>query len=335
MNRRHFLRSAAILSGEAFFLRSENLGSSIAGSGCPAPNRGSDKSRVVIAQRSDVRTAARQLSGDAIQRLLDTTLENLFQTKSREIWSSLFSRDDRVGLKVNCLAGKGLSTSIELVQAVVERLLAIGIDEHRIIVWDRLSSDLERAGYGVYYGRGKPQCYGNDRSGYTTEIYEHGSIGSQLSQIVTQECTAIINLPVLKDHGIVGVSAALKNFFGAIHNPNKFHDSVGDPYVADVNMLADIRKKTRLTICDALAPQYEGGPPYMPQWTWRMDSLIAATDMVALDQIGWQTIEEKRKEAGLKSLKDVGREPTYIATAADPDHRLGTNDPTKIELIKV
>ncbi len=335
MNRRRFLKSVASLAGMGLSFKGRVFDSSKDGAGRSATNPGKTTSRVVIAQRSDVRTSDRQLSGDAIQKLLDTTIENLFQGKSLQVWSSLFSKNDVVGLKVNCLAGKGLSTSNELVQAVIERLLEIGIEKQHIIVWDRLSSDLERAGYQIYYGRNKPQCYGNDRTGYTSEIYEHGSIGSHLSRIVTEECTAIINLPILKDHGIVGVSAALKNYFGAIHNPNKYHDSVGDPYVADVNMLDDIRKKTRLTICDALTPQYEGGPPYMPQWTWRMDSLIAATDMVAMDQIAWQTIEGKRKEAGLKSLKDVGREPTYIATAADPDHRLGTNDPAKIELIKV
>jgi len=335
VNRRRFLNSIAALSGVAYSFTARKLTAGFAGAGNLAANREDGKSRVVIAHRSDLRASARQMSGDAIQKLLDTTLENLLQAKSLALWTSLFSPNDVVGLKVNCLAGKGLSTSMELVQAVIERLLEIGIEKQHIIVWDRMSSDLERAGHQIYYGRNRTQCYGNDRSGYTNEIYEYASIGSHLSRIVTQECTAIINLPILKDHGIVGVSAALKNFFGAIHNPNKYHDSVGDPYVADVNMLADIRKKTRLTICDALTPQYEGGPPYMPQWTWRMDSLVAATDMVALDQIAWQIIEEKRKEAGLMSLKEAGREPSYIATAADPDHRLGNNDPKKIELIQV
>jgi hypothetical protein len=38
---------------------------------------------------------------------------------------------------------------------------------------------------------------------------------------------------------------------------------------------------------------------------------------------------------GIKSLKELGREPTYIATAANPKHGLGTNDPNKIEIIKI
>jgi len=295
---------------------------------------GAPKSRVVIAHRSDLRKSGKKISGDGVQKLLDSAVENLFQEKSSAIWKKLFSKDDVVGLKVNCLAGKGLSTSQDLVRAVVERLLEVGIAPHRIIIWDRLDRDLKRAGYKLYQGRRKPQCYGNDRVGYTRQLFQHESVGSLLSRIIHDQCTAIINLPILKDHGIVGVSIAMKNFFGAIDNPNKYHDNLGDPYVADVNMLPDIRRKTRLTICDALTPQYEGGPPYMPQWTWQMDSLIAATDMVAMDQIGWNIIEEQRQKHGIESLKAAKREPTYIATAADSQHRLGTNDPAKIDVIR-
>ena len=39
---------------------------------------------------------------------------------------------------------------------------------------------------------------------------------------------------VVKDHDLAGVSAGLKNWYGVIHNPNKYHDSCCDPYVADV-----------------------------------------------------------------------------------------------------
>jgi len=46
-------------------------------------------------------------------------------------------------------------------------------------------------------------------------------------------------------------------------------------------------------------------------------------------------VEEKRKEAGMASLKQVGREPTYIATAADEHHRLGCKDLSKIRIIRV
>ena len=50
---------------------------------------------------------------------------------------------------------------------------------------------------------------------------------------------------------------------------------------------------------------------------------------------GWQMIERKRAEKGLKTLTAEERAPSYIATAADADHRLGTNDPKKISIVEV
>jgi hypothetical protein len=35
----------------------------------------------------------------------------------------------------------------------------------------------------------------------------------------------------------------------------------------------------------------------------------------------------------LKSLAEMKRAPTYIATAADAQHKLGTNDPSRIEVV--
>ncbi|MBN1996974.1 DUF362 domain-containing protein [candidate division KSB1 bacterium] len=292
-------------------------------------------SRVVIATRSDLRFSRFDFFSDRISKLLDTAIENYFEKKSPAVWADLFSQRDVVGLKVNCLAGKGLSTHPFLVEAVIQRLLQAGVEAHKIIVWDRLDRDLERAGYSLYYGRSKSQCYGTNRVGYSGQIVEFGSAGSLVSRIISDLCTAVINLPVLKDHGIVGVSVGMKNFFGAINNPNKYHDNIGDPYVADVNMFPDIRNKTRLTICDALTPQYEGGPPFMPQWTWQMDSLMVAQDMVALDYTGWQIIEQQREFNNLPSLEASGRKPSYIHTAADEKHLLGTDDPAKIFVKKV
>ena len=128
---------------------------------------------------------------------------------------------------------------------------------------------------------------------------------------------------------------ALKNLFGAIHNPNKYHLNVGNPYIADVYMLPPIREKVELTICDATMAQYEGGPPYMPQWAWPFNGLIVSRDPVALDQTAWRIIEQKRAEKGMKSLEEMKRGPSYIATAADSSHQLGTNDPRRIECVEI
>jgi uncharacterized protein (DUF362 family) len=295
------------------------------------------KSRVVIARDSLLRSSGSSVvDSTRLLKALDRAMQSLYDCDSPlEAWKRVVKPGEVVGLKVNCLAGRGNSTSVPLVEALCERLQQAGIPKKNIVIWDRLNRDLESAGYRVAAHPDRIRCVGNDTSGYEDELAIYGSAGSLLSTAITRVCDAVINLPVLKDHGIAGVTLALKNMFGAIHNPNKYHVNVGDPYVADVYMLPPIRQKVRLHICDAITAQYEGGPSYMPQWTWPYNGLIVARDPVALDYTGWQIIEQKRSEKGMKALKELRREPTYIATAADTQHRLGTNDPWRIERVEV
>lgn len=271
--------------------------------------------------------AGAPISSASVAAALDRGMQALFGQTAEKVWSALFKPGDIVGLKVNCLAGRGLSTHKPLVETVIARLRRAGIAPDHIIVWDRLADDLRRAGYRPANLPGEVRYLGNDQAGYSSRLFEMGSVCSRLSRLLSEECTALINLPVLKDHGIVGMSGAMKNYFGAIDNPNKYHSNAGDPFVADLCRLPEIRNKTRLTICDAITAQYEGGPPFMPQWSWPLGELLLATDMVAIDRIGWQILEEKRALSRLPSLREAGREPLYIQTAgrlglghAEPDH---------------
>jgi len=317
MNRRKFLYTSfgAVMAPQA---------------GAPA------KSRVVIARDPLIPIAGRP-DPARLASLLDRAMQAFYgRDDPMEAWRQVARPDEVVGLKVNCLAGPGsASTNPALVAAVCERLQRAGVAARNILVFDRLSSDLESAGFRIADRPGRIRTLGNDALGYEEELAEWGSAGSLLARAVTRICDAVINLPVLKDHGIAGVTMALKNLFGTIHNPNKYHVNVGDPYVADVYMLPPIRQKVRLAICDAVTAQYEGGPSYMPQWTWPFNGLLVSRDPVALDHTGWQIIEKKRAERGMKPLAAEKRRPSYIATAADARHRLGTNDPLRIERVEV
>jgi uncharacterized protein (DUF362 family) len=300
------------------------------------PARASEKSRVVVARDPLVRPQGGAVDSARLVKLLDRAIQAVCDCDSPlEGWKKLARPAETVGLKVNCLAGRGASTNPVLVDAICERLQQAGIPARNIVVWDRLNADLEHAGFPVGTRKDRVRFIGNDDAGYEDGLAIFGSVGSLLSKTLTQVCDAVINLPVLKDHGIVGVTMALKNLFGAIHNPNKYHTGNGDPYVADVNMLPPIRKKVRLTICDAIAPQYEGGPSYMPHWSWPYNGLIAARDPVALDATGWRIIEQQRAAHGLPTLRAAKREPVYIARAADAQHMLGVDDPALIEKVEV
>jgi uncharacterized protein (DUF362 family) len=327
-SRRDFLKKC--LTGAAVFGASGRMGL------LAAPEETAlAKSRVVIARDAMLRGAGTTVDSRRMLSLVDRAMQALFDRDNPiETWKKLVRPGDTVGLKVNALGGRGFCSN-SLVEAICERLQEAGIKASDIVVWDRDTDELERAGFHVSTGGNRVQCFGTDRVDYEQELAMHGSVGSRLSKILTERCNVLINVPVLKDHDGAGVTIALKNMYGVIHNPNKYHPNGCNPYVADLNMLPEIRNRMRLTICDATTACFEGGPGYKPEYSWKNNSLIVSQDPVALDYTGWQIIERKRAEKGLKTLEGDGRAPHYIATAADKQHRLGTNDPQRIAVVEV
>jgi uncharacterized protein (DUF362 family) len=294
------------------------------------------KSKVVIARDDLLRGTGSTVDSGRMLALLDRAMQTLFdRDHAIEAWSRLVRPGETVGVKVNALGGRGLSSNLQLVEAICERLQEAGTKAGDIVVWDRDSNEMERSGFHLSMGGNGVQCFGTDRVDYEQELVAYGSVGSRLSRILTQRCNVLINVPVLKDHDGAGVTIALKNMYGVIHNPNKYHPNGCNPYIADVNMLPEIRNRMRLTLCDATTAQYEGGPAYKPEYSWKQNALLVSQDPVALDYTGWQIIERKRAEKGLKTLEGEGRAPHYIATAADAGHRLGTNDPRRIAVVEV
>ena len=325
------------------FLKKCATGAAILGAGGAAPwlEAGDQaapqgKSKVVMAHDPVLRGSGTSVDSQRILSLLDRSMQALFdRNNASEAWRKLVRPGERVGLKVNTIAGRGLSTNVQLVEAICERLQGAGIKAGDIIIWDRDTNELERAGFRSSTDASRVRCFGTDRVGYEDELATYGSVGSRLSKILTQNCDALINVPLVKDHGVAGITLSLKNMYGVIHNPNKYHPNNCDPYVADLNMLPEIRSKIRVTICDATTCGYEGGPSFNPGFSWKLDSLLLSQDPVALDYTGWQIIERKRAEKGLKTLEAAGRAPRHIATAADAQHRLGTNDPKRIAVVEI
>jgi len=329
-SRRSFLKAA--LSGAAL-LRAGGGAAMLAAAEQSTP---SAKSRVVVARDSLLRGTTSTVDSGRMASLLDRSMQTLFdRDRPQDAWKKLVRPGDLVSLKVNTLGGRGISTNLQLVEAVCERLQQAGIKPADIVVWDRDTEEMEHAGFHVSMGGNRVQCFGTDQVDYEPDLVAWGSVGSRLSKILTQRTNLLINLPVLKDHDGAGVTLALKNMYGVIHNPNKYHPDGCNPYVADVNMLPDIRTRMRLIICDATTAMYEGGPGFKPEHSWRYNGLLVAQDPVALDYTGWQIIERKRVEKRLKTLEAEQRAPRYIATAADRDHRLGICDPRRISLVEI
>jgi len=293
------------------------------------------KSRVTIA----IDEAVRDSNGAVVQAIVDKMLENsvkkLMDTSNVEdAWRQLFKPTDVVGIKINCLGGPGIYTSKEVVEVIIKGLRLGGVPDENIIIWDRTEGDLKRCRYKINRDGSGVRCYGTLPSiGYEEQPTRMGEFEGKLSKILTQKITALVNVPILKDHNLSGFTGTMKNHYGSFENPQDYHANTCDPYIADLNSIPLIKAKTRLLVYDAIRPLANGGPVNNAGFRWNYNGLLAGFDPVAVDYQGWQIIEARRKELGLPTLEEAGRAPKYLDSAAR--RGVGTDDPENIELTYV
>ncbi|MEN6560417.1 MAG: DUF362 domain-containing protein [Acidobacteriota bacterium] len=293
------------------------------------------KARVVIVRSARAWTAAGDPDPAVVAAMFDRGFARLGKGGTgTETAGFLFRPGDRVGIKVNTIGGRAISTRPEVALGLARRLAAAGLAEKDLFIWDRTTRELRDAGYAPNAGRGGVRVFGTDTDGvgYGPDLVDHLGVGSLFSRILTEFVTASISLAILKDHGMAGVTAGMKNYFGAIHNPNKYHDHRCDPAVAEVFDAPPVKSRHRLTIIDALLVQFHKGPSYHARWAARYAGLVFSLDPVAADRAGWTIIERLRAGAGLPTLEEEGRAPGYLRTAERMG--LGTADPAAIETVE-
>ncbi|MFB0566726.1 MAG: DUF362 domain-containing protein [Candidatus Aminicenantaceae bacterium] len=239
------------------------------------------------------------------------------QSSLRESVSVFFRPRERIGIKINTIAGRKLTSRPEATICLSNILSENGIQGKNIIIWDRTNRELREAGYRLNLSGAGVKIFGTDTdgAGYNSGLISHLNIGSIFSSIQSELITASISFAVLKDHGLAGVTAGMKNYFGTIHNPNKYHDDNCNPFIPELFDSKFIKRKHKLSILDCLIVQYHRGPSFHSPWAKRYEALIFSSDPVAADFVGWQIIEKLRAEKGLPSLKEENREPQYFITA--------------------
>lgn len=247
-------------------------------------------------------------------------------------WRSLFHRGDVVGIKVNPVGFPHAPTNFEVVLEIVAGLEAAGVRRRDIVVFDRYRNEFERAGYpkivpdGVRAAAVAP-AYDNIQlaiDGYDRDVFvelplvrpdvdpkDPRARRSHVCRIVSREINKLINVPVLKDHQSAGVTLALKNMsHGLVNNVSRSH-STGSlnacgTFIPSVCSLPIIRKKAVLHVLDGLRGVAESGPQVRdPKYVWEQKTLWFATDPVAMDRIGWEIIDNRRREIGLQREADT------------------------------
>jgi hypothetical protein len=255
------------------------------------------------------------------------------QKSLKKAWRTFVSPGERIGLKVNPVAGTLLTTSHAVVQSVVKQLAESGIDRKDIIIWDRREMQLAETGFdsvnypgikiigteqqdkdgsftdsdGILYGEkniDKDVYYWADVEGeYDSETMPfmvNGGKYSYFSKIVTKEVDKIINIPILKNAG-GSITNAMKNLaFGSVSNTGRLHSKLWDDTCAEVCAFAPLRDKVVLNICDGLRGCFNGGPGANPQFICNYHSILVSSDPVAMDRIGYDIIAGKRIAEGVQ-----------------------------------
>ena len=288
-------------------------------------------SRVVVVKYSE-RVDDRP-DKDIYRLMLESALRNLTGEPGPERGLRSLIPKGLIGIKTNCIVRRLNSTPVALTDALTDACVAAGSKPEDIYIWERTNRELKHAGYELNVGQAGRRCLGTDTKdvGYSREFYSYGKVNSLVSRVLTDIVDYNINATVLKDHSLAGLSAAMKNMYGAIHNPNKYHGNNCSPFCAHISNLRPIRSRNRLHIVDACRVQYHGGPGFIGDYLTYYGGIIISDDPVAADTIGLEIIEHLRKANGMRSLADDGRPVRYLAPAQEAG--LGTAERSKIDLV--
>lgn len=302
---------------------------------------------------------------EAYKMLEEGMLQFTGEKRLKKAWRQFVSPGEKIGLKVNPVAGKQLSTSHAVTKAVIKQLEMSGLDRADMVIFDRREFQLKEVGYtaenypgirivgteqqddsGSYYGEDgilygekmidKEWFYWADVEGdydeYTIPYMVNRGEYSYFSKIITSEVDKIINIPILKNAGAT-VTNAMKNLaFGAISNTGRLHASLWHDTCAEVCAFAPIRDKVVLNITDGLKGCFNGGPGANPQFFTNYKTMLLGTDPVAMDRIAHEIVVAKRIEEGIQK-QDNPAAAKFLDMAAELE--LGISDRSKIDLIEI
>ncbi len=256
----------------------------------------------------------------AVYEMVDQGMMALTGTSSvAAAWQALlpnYQPGQSIAIKVNlnnafqCDETDGqIDALMQPVNGVVRGLKQIGVSEKDIWVYDAVRTIpyrlLAASQYSDvrFYGRqpcGQQVATFSSNDAYATvTFYPPSGVPLPPPIKITDvlvEATYLINMPIMKTHGGMGISLSFKNHLGTVDKPAAFHAYAGlkEPsYRSDYSALVDLYRnphiagKTVLTIGDglfgALANNTARPSPWGTFGNRVPNSLFFATDPVAID----------------------------------------------------
>src|SRR5438046_2404069 len=221
-------------------------------------------------------------------------------------WASLVSPTDKIGIKICAAGGELFTTHHDVVNAIVDGLVAAGHPRSSIIVWDRSLGGIKDAGYRAGIDGYQLQVI-TPRDGYDPKAVLSAPLMGQLvwgdldhidarklailsdadntsnvshfSKILSSEVSKIINVPVMSISETNGIAGCIYNMtIPNIDNWRRFAQGsrFGTESLAEIYANPIIAKKVVFNLMDGLIAQYAGGPQPQPNYAIHHATLYAS-----------------------------------------------------------
>jgi len=262
------------------------------------------------------------VSQSAVDRLMEEGLKSLTGTTSvQEAWQQLlpnYQSGQRIAIKVNfnnsgdCgVTGNKIDGLAEPVNALIATLKAFGVAESDIWIYDalralpnRFVNRLRYTGVRLFDSRSKgcrEDATFNSNDPNAEVDFQHPDLTNRRLTDVVVSADYLINMPIMKFHGIHPVTLGFKNHFGSLDNviregndnlhwyiaPDDDRYSPAYSPMVDINANPHIADKTVLIVGEALFGAKSGTTqPPLPWDTFEGDApniLFLSRDPVAVD----------------------------------------------------
>ncbi len=210
--------------------------------------------RVILVRDENVIDKKGQINENIIHQMLDEGVCKLLDEKDpKKAWKSLIKPSDIVGIKSN--VWPYLPTPIELENAIVKRLLDIGVSKKNVSVDDR----------GV------------------------------LENPVFKSSTALINVRPLRTHHWSGIGGCIKNYIMFVKNPWLYHPDSCANLASIWNKPIIKGKTRLNILCLIQTQFYNKGPHHFDRrFVSDYKGLLIGNDPVALDALGARLLQLQR-----------------------------------------
>lgn len=257
----------------------------------------------------------------------------------------------KVGIKVNARSGRGLSTPLQLLRAVIEVLEARGFERESILIVDYSAHQLRQAGimpslssdavdfegcpvvaldseqyYDVdwFYDsplppslNQEPQLFGD--LGRGSNSLEEGAKERQsfLPAPLLFEVDFWVNLAVGVDDVALGVDGALANAtLWNVSNSQRFlgNEATASAAVAEIAAIPELNERMVLHFISLDRYQYIGGPRFKSRYSRSEPLLWMSSDPVALDRLLYDRMNAHRLLEGFPEISPLPRQLPFAAS---------------------